>query len=138
VSEIGRTRNPHKLYRDRENAMIAGVCSGLSEYFGFNRKGLRIIVAFSVLLPPFLPFVVVSYILLAIFLPVRPVEARMADEQAKFWRGVSNAPSDVFSNVRHRFRQLDMRLQKMEAFITSKEFEIDRELARAARGRDEV
>jgi phage shock protein C len=54
-------------------------------------------------------------------------------EKAQFWRGVSNAPSDVFSNVRHRFRQLDMRLQKMEAFVTSKEFEIDRELNRSSR-----
>lgn len=136
MSDIGHTNNPHKLYRDRENAMLAGVCAGLAEYFGFNRRGLRVIVAFSALLPPFMPFVVISYILLALFLPVRPAEARLEKEQAQFWRSVSNAPSDVFSNVKHRFRELDMRLQKMEAFVTSKEFEIDRELQRTPHGND--
>jgi len=130
VSDIGRTRNPHKLYRDRDNAMIAGVCAGLAEYFGFNRKGLRLIFAVC-LLTPFLPIVIVSYVLLAIVMPVRPAEARIDEEKAEFWRNVSNAPSDVFSNVRHRFRELDMRLQRMEAFVTSREFEIDRELARS-------
>ena len=64
-----------------------------------------------------------------------PVPAVLkAREQATFWRGVSNAPSDVFSHVKHRFRELDLRLQKMEAFITSKEFEIDRELGRTSLG----
>lgn len=135
MSDIGRTQNPHKLYRDRDNAMIAGVCAGLAEYFGFNRKGLRLIFALC-LLTPFLPIVIVSYALLAIFMPVRPVEARLDQEKAQFWRSVSNAPSDVFSNVRHRFRELDLRLQRMEAFVTSREFEIDRELQREPRGHD--
>jgi phage shock protein C len=133
MSDIGRTNNPHKLYRDREHAMLAGVCAGLSNYFGFCRRAVRIIVFICLLLPPFMPFVIVSYVLLAFFLPVKPVEATVDQEKAQFWRGVSNAPSDVFSNVRHRFRQLDMRLQKMEAFVTSKEFEIDRELNRSSR-----
>jgi hypothetical protein len=43
------------------------------------------------------------------------------------------APSDVFSNLSHRFRELDLRLQKMEAYVTSKAFDIDRELGRSQR-----
>ena len=49
-------------------------------------------------------------------------------EQQEFWRGVSTAPSDVFGSLRHRFRELNRRLEKMEAHVTSREFEIDREL----------
>lgn len=123
--------NPHRLYRDRQNAMLAGVCAGLAEYFGFNRKGVRLVVAISAL--AFMPFVIVSYIVLAILLPIKPEEVVVDQERAEFWREVSHAPSDVFSRVKHRFRELDHRLQRMEAFVTSREFEIDRELGRAGR-----
>ena len=53
-----------------------------------------------------------------------------SQEKAEFWRGVSNAPSDAFGSLRHRFRELNLRLERMEAYVTSKEFEIDRELGR--------
>ncbi len=75
----------------------------------------------------------VSYLVLALVLPVKPQEVNVDQAKAEFWREVSNAPSDVFSNVKHRFRELDRRLQRMEAFVTSREFEIDRELHREAR-----
>jgi phage shock protein C len=130
MSELHQRRNPHRLYRDRENAMLAGVCAGIADYFGFNRRGVRAVTAIGAIF--FLPFVMVSYLVLAIVLPVQPAEARLDQAQAEFWRGVSNAPSDVFSNVKHRFRELDRRLQRMEAFVTSREFDIDRELGRSA------
>lgn len=124
-------RNPHKLYRDKKNAIIAGVCAGLAGYFGWNVKGMRVATVLLCLIPPFLPFMIVSYIILAIFLPVKPGDLYETQEQAEFWRGVSNAPSDVFGSLSHRFKELNMRLERMEAFVTSKEFEIDRELNRA-------
>jgi phage shock protein C len=123
-------QNPHRLYRDRENAMLAGVCAGIAEYFGLNRKGVRLVTALSILFPPFFAFVIISYVILAIVLPVKPTDLYENKEQAEFWRGVSNAPADVFGALSHRFRELNMRLERMEAFVTSKEFEIDRELGR--------
>jgi phage shock protein C len=123
-------QNPHRLYRDRENAMLAGVCAGISEYFGLNRKGVRLVTVLLMLFPPFFAFVAISYIILAIVLPVKPVDLYENKEQAEFWRGVSNAPADVFGSLSHRFRELNLRLERMEAFVTSKEFEIDRELGR--------
>jgi len=104
--------------------MLAGVCAGLAEYFGLNRRGVRLVVAISALF--FMPFVLVSYLVLAIVLPVRPTQPELDEEKAEFWRDLSNAPADVFGNVRHRFRELDRRLQRMEAFVTSREFEFDR------------
>ncbi len=128
MSDLYERKNPHRLYRDKDNAMLAGVCAGLASYFGLNRKGLRLIVAVSTLF--FFPFVVPAYIILAIILPVKPQDLYQDESQEKFWRGVSMAPSDVFSNLSHRFRELDLRLQKMEAYVTSREFEMDRELGR--------
>jgi hypothetical protein len=36
----------------------------------------------------------------------------------------------VFGSLSHRFRELNLRLEKMEAFVTSREFEFDRELGK--------
>jgi phage shock protein C len=130
MNRLSERRNPHRLYRDREHAMLAGVCAGIAEYFGLNRKGVRIATVLLLLLPPFFAFVVVSYVVLAIVLPVKPSNLYETQEQAEFWRGVSNAPSDVFGALSHRFKELNMRLERMEAYVTSREFEIDRELER--------
>lgn len=130
MNDFYKHKNPHRLFRDKENAMIAGVCAGIAEYFGLNRKGVRLVTFLFMLFPPFFAFIVISYIVLTIVLPVKPPELNENSEQAEFWRGVSNAPSDVFGALRHRFRELNHRLEKMEAYVTSKEFEIDRELGR--------
>ena len=128
MSDLYERKNPHRLYRDKDNAMLAGVCAGLANYFGLNRKGLRLITAVCTVF--FFPFVVPAYIVLTIILPVKPQDLYQDESQEKFWRSVSMAPTDVFSNLSHRFRELDMRLQKMEAYVTSREFEMDRELGR--------
>jgi phage shock protein C len=130
MNDFYKHKNPHRLFRDKENGMIAGVCAGIAEYFGLNRRGVRLVTFLFILFPPFFAFIIVSYIVLAIVLPVKPGNLYENTEQAEFWRGVSNAPSDVFGALRHRFRELNHRLEKMEAFVTSKEFEIDRELGR--------
>jgi len=131
MSDLYERKNPHRLYRDKDNAILAGVCAGLANYFGLCRKGLRVVVAISTLF--FFPFVVLAYIILAIILPVTPQDLYKDESQEKFWRGVSMAPTDVFSNLSHRFKELDIRLQKMEAYVTSREFDMDRELARNSR-----
>ena len=128
MSDLYERKNPHRLYRDKENAMIAGVLAGLANYFGLNRKGLRLIAAVCAVF--FLPFMVPAYIILTIILPVKPKDLYQDESQEKFWRGVTMAPTDVFSNLSHRFRELDLRLQKMEAYVTSREFDMDRELGR--------
>jgi len=130
MNDFYKRKNPHRLYRDKKNAILAGVCAGIAEYAGFNRKGVRLVAILLMLFPPFFAFIVISYIILAIVLPVKPEDLFESQEQAEFWRGVSNAPSDVFGAIRHRFRELNLRLEKMEAAVTSKEFEIDRELGR--------
>lgn len=130
MNDFYQRKNPHRLFRDKENAVLAGVCAGISEYAGLNRKGVRLVTVLLMLFPPFFMFIVISYVILAIALPVKPQDLYENQEQAEFWRGVNNAPSDVFGSMRHRFRELNMRLERMEAYVTSKEFEMDRELGR--------
>lgn len=130
MNDFYERKNPHRLFRDRENAMLAGVCAGIAEYAGLNRKGVRLATFLLMLIPPFFMFIVISYVILAIVLPVKPANLYETPDQAEFWRGVSTAPADVFGAVRHRFREINVRLERMEAYVTSKEFEIDRELGR--------
>lgn len=130
MSEFYKRQNPHRLYRDKKNAIVAGVCAGIADYFDFNRKGVRVATVIAMLFPPFIPFVVLAYVLLAILLPVKPVELYEENAKTVFWRGVSTAPADVFGTLRHRFKELNLRLEKMEAYVTSKGFEFDRELSR--------
>ena len=131
MSDLYERRNPHRLYRDKDHAILAGVCAGVANYFGLNRKGLRLIAAVSTVF--FAPFMIPTYIVLAIILPAKPQDLYKDESQEKFYRGLSMAPSEVFSNLNHRFRELDLRLQKMEAFVTSREFNIDRELGKNRR-----
>jgi len=130
MSDFYKRQNPHRFYRDKKNAVVAGVCAGIADYFDFNRKGVRVATVLVMLFPPFIPFVVLAYVLLAILLPAKPIELYEENAKNVFWRGVSTAPSDVFGTMRHRFKELNMRLEKMEAFVTSKEFEFDREMSR--------
>ncbi len=130
MTNPNKRENPHRLFRDKENAMLAGVAAGIAEYAGLNLGGTRIAIILLMLIPPLTMFIIISYIVMAIVLPVKPADLFESQEKAEFWRGVSNAPSDAFGSLRHRFRELNMRLERMEAYVTSKEFEIDRELGR--------
>jgi phage shock protein C len=130
MNHFNKRENPHRLFRDKENAILAGVCAGIAEYAGLSRKGTRVAIALLTIFPPLTMFMIITYLVLAIVLPVKPADLYETEEQAEFWRGVSNAPADVFGSVRHRFRDLNHRLERMEAHVTSKEFEIDRELNR--------
>jgi len=128
MSGLYKRQNPHRLFRDKKNAILAGVCAGLADYFDFNRKGVRLATVLLMLFPPFIPFIILTYVLMALLIPVKPTDLYADEEKAEFWRGVSNAPADVFGSLSHRFRELNLRLEKMEAYVTSKEFEFDREL----------
>ena len=128
MSDLYEHKNPHRLYRDKDKAVLGGVCAGLANYFGLNLKAVRLIVIACLIF--FLPFTVLAYAAMVILLPNQPQGLYKTEAQEKFWRGVSIEPANVFSNLSHRFKDLDVRLQKMETYVTSKEFEMDRELGR--------
>ncbi|MCD8185253.1 MAG: PspC domain-containing protein [Rikenellaceae bacterium] len=52
----GATPLPHRLYRNPEEAKLAGVCSGLAAYFNTDPALIRIIFLFPLMLQIFLGF----------------------------------------------------------------------------------
>lgn len=118
--------SPSRFYRDRKNGIICGVCAGLADYFGFNLIAVRAVVL--ILAIPFTAVIVCGYVLLCLLVPAKPENLYRTSEQEEFWREMKGRPHDSLGRLRHRFRNLERRLQRMEAWVTSKEYEIDREL----------
>lgn len=116
----------HRLFRDKDRALLAGVCAGLADWLGFNRTALRVVVALLAL--PFTAVMVIGYLALWILIPKRPRSLYLDEDDRAFWSQVRRSPRDSVSGLNNRFRQLDERLQNMEAWLTSSEYRIDREL----------
>jgi phage shock protein C len=119
--------NPHRLYKNKRDGVIAGVCAGLADYFNIDTALVRI--GAILLLFFFAPFMVIGYIVAAIVMPQRPNWTRRptTEEESEFWRGVSRRPEATFSNLKYRFRDLDERLQEIERVVTSDEWKLRRE-----------
>lgn len=55
------TKQPKRLYRSRQDRMIAGVCGGIAEYFNIDPVIVRLLAVVLLIpggLPGFLPYVV--------------------------------------------------------------------------------
>jgi len=117
----GQTR----LYRNRERAMFFGVCAGIADYFGFRLCAVRWLVVIACLFAGWI--IVPTYIALAFLLPRKPAALYKDREEEVFWRQVRTAPNATFSHVRHKFREMESQLQRLERYVTSQRFRLDRE-----------
>jgi phage shock protein C len=114
------------LYRDRDNGMIFGVCAGLADYFGFGTRVTRICVAIGAL---FFPSIVSIYVILGLLLdPAPPAARERSGEDPEVRRRVRAEPHATLNSVRFRFRELDRRLQRLEKHVTSRKYNLEREL----------
>lgn len=126
-----REASPTRFYRDTDAGKIGGVCAGLAEYFGLDLTLTRVIAVVSML---FFPAVFMVYILLWFLLPTKPGKLYRDEDDRDFWRGVRVSPAETLSEVRHRFRSADAKLQRMERYVTSRNFTLDREFQDLERG----
>lgn len=120
------TPNRNRLYRNKDRSLLGGVCAGIADWTGFNLTALRVITVLLAI--PFTAVMLVGYALLWILLPKRPVNLYRDERDEAFWQEVRRGPKDGVSRLNQRFRELDERLQRMEAWLTSSEYRIDREL----------
>jgi phage shock protein C len=112
--------------------MIFGVCAGIAEYFGFDVTVTRVVVAAAAFFA--FPIICVVYLLLGMLLPARRYSGPEPDyddpavrEVRSIRRQVRSSPHDTLANVRYRFRDLDVRLQRLEKYVTSNRYKLDRE-----------
>jgi len=142
-----RTHKPterRRLYKSTKHSIVSGVCYGIAQHFKVNTLTVR---ALTVVLLFVNPLVTVAiYFLLAWMLPDQPEHEAIGGEEAE--RGsaltaASSAASDYTAPLRtrhrevvQRFEALNRRLADMERTVTSREFQMDRELKKAERPGD--
>ena len=102
--------------------MLFGVCAGIADYFGFDLSATRVIFIIGAL---FSFPISASYMCCSAFL--LPRQARRGDEQAGPLNAACERSSRHARSVRYRFRDLDARLQRLEKYVTSNRFKLDRE-----------
>ncbi len=114
--------NPKRFYRSRDDKVIAGICGGLAERFGWEPilvRVLALILLFTV------GFILPVYIVIWMLTPYAPFgRAPLSPDEDEFWRGVSDRPSFTFANLKYTFMDLDERLQSLERNVTSDEWRL--------------
>jgi phage shock protein C len=115
-----------KLYLDKENKRVAGVCAGLADYFGKDVTLVRIVYVIATCFWP--PIMICAYIFMAWLLDPKPTMAYAASGHTAPWPTDPSAPRRRLIDVKDRFDRLDMRLRALETVVTSPAYRIDREL----------
>ena len=130
-----------RFVRDGDHAVLGGVCAGIANYFGFNRCAVRTIVIISFFL--FMPFVALAYIALVLLVPSessqyeyvieREVRRRRRRRMTRRERRRARAEEEAREQeraadaIRERYRSMNERLAKIEKYVTSSRYDLDRE-----------
>jgi phage shock protein C len=114
----------YRLYRDPDHGVLAGVCAGISAYFGVDRVAVRIAFVLALVFL-FVP-AALGYVVLAIALPKRPPALFASGDDEAFWRSAATAPDDTLQMLRRRFGDLESRLRGLESHVASPDFDLHR------------
>ncbi len=115
-----------RFYRDTENGMCRGVCAGIARYFGFDVTVVRIVTVIACFM--FVPAIFIVYIIMGFLVPKGPRMKRSPNRsEERFRQRARRAPSTTASMVRHKFRELDARVQKLERYVTSPKMDLEKE-----------
>ena len=117
--------HPRRFYRDTERGMIFGVCAGIADYFGFELGPTRVVAVLCLIFA--MPATLLVYLALTLLLQKKPTTLYRDEREETFWRSMRASPEATFSNVRHKFREMEIRMQRLERYVTSKRYNLDRE-----------
>ena len=115
------------LYRDKQNAKLMGVCSGLEDYTGINAIWWRL--AFIVMTVT-TGFGIPIYFALGLLASKKPADLYEDREQEKYWQRVRQSPARTAREVRARFRDIDRRLASVESHYVSSNPRLNAEIER--------
>jgi phage shock protein C len=117
-----------RFYRNADKAMLGGVCAGIADYFGFNLCVTRLLVVISVFFA--MPVTLIGYLALVLLVPSVSAAERPRSVDPEFHRAMRSSPSQTMSDVRSRFKSLDRRLARLEKYVTSSRYQLDKEFDR--------
>lgn len=106
------------LYRDKHNAKLMGVCSGIADYTGTNVFWIRLITFLSMW--PTGGGTIFIYLLAGFLLNKKPPHLYADPEEQKYWQGIRQSPQRTAREIRAKFRDIDRRLAEVEThYVTS-------------------
>ncbi len=97
-----KAKHKKRLYRDEENSILGGVCSGIASYFGIDPLIIRIIFAATVI---FGGFGTIIYIILWIIVPKAETTAQKLEMKGESVNisNIEKAIKDEFESVKKNF-----------------------------------
>ena len=107
------------LYRDKQNAKLMGVCSGIADYTGVNALWVRLGFLLALLSGFLSPIVIPVYFLAGLLLNKKPAELYTDLAEQKYWQGVRQSPKRTAREIRARMKDVDRRLADVEAHYVS-------------------
>ena len=118
-----------KLYRDKQNAKILGVASGLADYTGIHVFWVRLMGLLMV--PATLGMVIPVYALMGLLLNNKPEHLYSADpKETKYWQGVRQNPKRTAREIRAQMKDVDRRLAAVESFYVNSNPRLNAEIER--------
>jgi phage shock protein C len=117
-----------RLYRDKQNAKLMGVCSGIADYTGVNTLWTR--VGMLLLIGPTGGLIIPLYFLAGILLNKKPRHLYGDSREQKYWQGVRQSPKRTAREIRARFRDIDRRLAEVEHHYVSSNPRLSAEIER--------
>lgn len=140
---FGSTRTT-RLYRDRQRAKIAGVCAGLSAYLGIRTWVVRVLAVTGLIYLG--PVVLPLYLVGMFMLPEMPRDDVSSVAGASPGASMSpgrpepeerkevHSPRRDFRDTQALMSQAELRLRRMEAHVTSDQYELRKQLSRLEHG----
>ena len=113
-----------RLYRASRDAMIFGVCAGIADRYGFDRTMTRVVTLIAGLI--FFPTVMIGYVILALLLKKAPSD-RIGKARPRYRERPRPDSRATYERQRQHMRDLDDRLRKLEEYVTSRRYKLDRE-----------
>ena len=116
------------LYRDKFNAKLMGVCSGIADYTGVNVMWVRLGALFSILMTG--GWSIPAYFIAGMLLNKKPSHLYVDAEEQKYWQRVRQSPKRTAREIRARFRDVDRRLADVETYYVSSNPRLNAEIER--------
>ncbi len=122
-----RTGMHGRVWRRDRGAILSGVCAGLAEDLDLPLPVIRAVGLIFLVLPTGL-----AYLALSMLMRRRPIRHGVGSSGATRDTGRRNhaatPPASLpnFALLAHRFEMLEPRLKRIEAFVTSSDFELHR------------
>ena len=131
------TMSHRRFARDADRACLGGVCAGFANYFGVNLRVTRILVVIAFFVA--MPITVLGYVAIVLLVPAesrtyatradrefRRKKRRMSRRERKL--AAEEATERAAEVVNQRCQSLDKRLARIEKYVTSSRYNLDREI----------